>query len=89
MSKHGRHNPEPQRNAQAQAASRNPEPQRNPDPPREVNAFAWWRGPGGWEHVELRLPEAFVREHATQEHQPDLLGMVLARAANAIERDAR
>lgn len=87
MSKHGRHNPPPpQRNAPP-----NPEPARltNPQPERVVNGFAWWRGPGGWEHRELSLPESVVNEYTTTTHQPDLLGMVLARAQDAVERGAR
>lgn len=87
MSKHGRHNPPPQQ----RNAPPNPEPPplANPQPERMVNAFAWWRGPVGWTHVELALPESVAREYATREHQPDLLGMVLARAEDAIERGAR
>lgn len=88
MSKHNRHNPVPQQ----RNAPPNPEMMprlRNPQPERMVNAFCWWRGPQGWEHRELSLPESVVNEHTTQKHQPDILGMVMARANDAIERGAR
>jgi hypothetical protein len=54
-----------------------------------VTGVVCWRGDGGWVQADIAIPEDVARRCATKVYEPDLLGMVLARAADVLERVAR